>query len=83
MGVGHAPKFAGFAWRLLRRPLAPVGTVTAWLIGVPLVMLGAPSGALAADFLAWALLTRGRPPEVLASPHPGHLVALAQQFGPH
>ena len=33
--------------------------VTAWFIGVALLMLGAPSGALAADWLAWSLTTLG------------------------
>lgn len=39
--------------------LLDLGTLAAWLIGATFLMLGPPSGAFAANFLAWTLLTLG------------------------
>ncbi|MDA8200653.1 MAG: hypothetical protein M0Z54_14730 [Thermaerobacter sp.] len=52
-GGSAAPWPRGWLWTL------DLGTLTAWLIGSALVLLGAPSGALAADWLAWSLMTLG------------------------
>lgn len=52
-GSSAAPWPRGWLWAL------DLGALTAWLIGAALVLLGAPSGALAADFLAWSLMTLG------------------------
>ena len=52
-GGPSAPWLPGVLWAL------DLGTLTAWLTGAALVLLGAPSGALAADLLAWSLMGLG------------------------
>lgn len=61
-GDSPAAWLSGLLWAL------DFSTMTAWIVGAALAAVGAPSEALAADLLAWALMTLGSPRRVWPRP---------------